>query len=58
MKLALYHSPLSCAMVPYLSLTEAGAKFDTIALDFRRRASVIEYRELERTTAEQLALAA
>lgn len=36
MKLALYYAPVSCALVPYLALTEAGANFDVHVVDFRR----------------------
>jgi glutathione S-transferase len=36
MKLALYYAPISCAMVPYIALTEAGADFEVRVVDFRR----------------------
>ena len=36
MKLTLYYSPISCSLVPYLALTEAGADFDIRVIDFRR----------------------
>ena len=28
MKLTLYYAPLTCALVPYVTLTEAGADFE------------------------------
>ncbi|MDB5864833.1 MAG: hypothetical protein JWO70_2639, partial [Betaproteobacteria bacterium] len=28
MKLTLYYAPMTCALVPYVTLTEAGAEFD------------------------------
>ena len=28
MKLTLYYAPYTCALVPYVTLTEAGAQFD------------------------------
>jgi glutathione S-transferase len=37
MKLTLHYSPITCSLVPYLALTEAGADFDVHVLDFRRR---------------------
>ncbi len=38
MKLTLYYSPISCSMVPWIALTEAGAGFDVQVLDFKRGA--------------------
>ena len=35
MKLALYYAPTTCAMVPFINLTEAGATFETRVLNFR-----------------------
>lgn len=35
MKLVLYYAPVSCAMVPYINLTEAGADFEVVALNLR-----------------------
>lgn len=35
MKLALYYTLFSCSTVPYINLTEAGAEFETVALNFR-----------------------
>jgi glutathione S-transferase len=36
-KLALYYCPISCALVPYLALTEAGADFEVRVVNLRRR---------------------
>ncbi len=36
MNLQLYYAPITCALVPYITLTEAGAGFDVHALDFGR----------------------
>jgi glutathione S-transferase len=36
MKLDLFYAPITCSMVPYILLTEAGAEFDVQALDFRK----------------------
>lgn len=33
MKLTLYYAPVTCAMVPYINLTEAGAEFDVVPLN-------------------------
>lgn len=33
MKLTLYYAPTSCALVPYVALTEAGAKFDVVTIN-------------------------
>jgi glutathione S-transferase len=33
MKLTLYYAPVTCSMVPYINLTEAGADFDVVAID-------------------------
>jgi glutathione S-transferase len=35
MKLTLYYAPLTCALEPYVALTEAGATFDVIDLNTR-----------------------
>ena len=35
MKLTLYYAPRTCALVPYVALTEAGASFETIDLNTR-----------------------
>jgi glutathione S-transferase len=35
-KLELYYAPITCSLVPYIALTEAGAPFEVRALDFRR----------------------
>ncbi len=37
MKLTLYYAPHTCALVPYVTLTEAGATFDVMPLDFKKR---------------------
>ena len=36
MSLTLYYSPISCSMVPYIALTEAGADFAVEVVNFRR----------------------
>lgn len=36
MKLALYYAPSTCALVPYVTLTEAGAAFEARPLNFRK----------------------
>ncbi len=36
MKLTLVYAPFTCALVPHILLTEAGAEFDVRALDLRR----------------------
>ena len=35
MKIELFYAPVTCAMAPYINLTEAGAGFETHALNFR-----------------------
>ena len=35
MKIELFYSPVTCAMAPYINLTEAGADFEVHALNFR-----------------------
>lgn len=35
MKLVLYYAPITCALVPYIALTEAGAGFSVEVMDFR-----------------------
>lgn len=37
MELALYYAPNTCALAPYITLTEAGANFETRPLNFRKR---------------------
>lgn len=37
MDITLYYAPNTCALVPYVTLTEAGAPFRTHALNFRAR---------------------
>ncbi len=38
MKLLLYYAPMTCALVPYVTLTEAGAEFEVINLNTRANA--------------------
>src|SRR5258708_17377333 len=37
MKITLYYGPNTCALAPYVTLTEAGADFEVRPLDFRKR---------------------
>jgi len=37
MELALYYAPNTCALAPYVTLTEAGADFEARPLNFRKR---------------------
>ena len=37
MKLALYYAPNTCALAPYVTLTEAGADFEVRPLNYRKR---------------------
>lgn len=37
MKLVLYYAPYTCALVPYVALTEAGAEFDVRAVNLLKR---------------------
>ena len=37
MKIALYYAPNTCALAPYVTLTEAGAEFEVRALNYRKR---------------------
>jgi glutathione S-transferase len=37
MKIALYYAPNTCALAPYVTLTEAGADFEVRSLNFRKR---------------------
>jgi glutathione S-transferase len=37
MQIALYYSPNTCALAPYITLTEAGADFEARPLNFRKR---------------------
>jgi glutathione S-transferase len=41
-RLTLYYAPISCSLVPYLALTEAGADFEVRVVDFKRGAHVSE----------------
>ena len=36
MDITLYYAPITCALAPYITLTEAGAKFDVRPLDFKK----------------------
>ena len=36
MKLTLYFAPMTCALVPFVTLTEAGAEFEVLAVNTRR----------------------
>lgn len=36
MNIVLYYAPISCALVPYIALTEAQAEFSVRVIDFRR----------------------
>jgi glutathione S-transferase len=36
MQLILYYAPNACSLVPYVTLTEAGASFEVRPLNFRR----------------------
>ena len=36
MNITLYYAPITCALAPYITLTEAGAKFEVHPLDFKR----------------------
>lgn len=36
MQLQLFYSPISCSMVPYIALTEAGAQFTVRTINFRQ----------------------
>ena len=36
MNIKLYYAPITCALAPYITLTEAGADFETIPLNFRQ----------------------
>ena len=37
MKIELYYAPNTCALAPYVTLTEAGADFEVRPLNFRKR---------------------
>ena len=36
MNIKLYYAPITCALAPYVTLTEAGAEFEVEALDFKK----------------------
>ena len=37
MQIVLYYAPLTCSLVPYITLTEAGADFEVRAMDHRKK---------------------
>ena len=37
MEIVLYYAPNTCALAPYVTLTEAGADFEVRPLNFRKR---------------------
>ena len=37
MEIELYYAPNTCALAPYVTLTEAGADFEVRPLNFRKR---------------------
>ena len=47
MKIELYYAPITCAMAPFIALTEAGAEFEVHALNFRTNEHLTpEYRKI------------
>ncbi len=36
MEIILYYAPITCALAPYITLTEAGAKFEVRPLNLRK----------------------
>jgi glutathione S-transferase len=47
MKIELYYAPITCAMAPFITLTEAGADFEVHALNFRTNDHLSpEYRKI------------
>ena len=36
MEITLYYAPITCALAPYVTLTEAGAKFQVHPLNFKK----------------------
>src|SRR5260370_36962241 len=47
MELILYYAPNACSLVPYVTLTEAGARFEVRPLNFRKSQHMMpEYLEL------------
>lgn len=47
MKIELYYAPITCAMAPFITLTEAGAEFEVHALNFRTNDHLSpEYRKI------------
>ena len=47
MKIELFYSPVTCAMAPYINLTEANAEFEVHALNFRAAEHLSEeYRKI------------
>ncbi|MDA1076504.1 MAG: glutathione S-transferase N-terminal domain-containing protein [Proteobacteria bacterium] len=37
MKIELYYAPIACSLVPYVTLSEAGADFDVRVVNFMKR---------------------
>jgi glutathione S-transferase len=37
MDIQLYYAPITCALAPYITLTEAGAEFEAVPLNFRKQ---------------------
>ena len=47
MKIQLYYAPITCALAPYITLTEAKAKFEVTPLNFPQKQNMsIEYMKL------------
>ena len=40
MKIQLYYAPIACSMVPYINLTEAGADFEVLPVNFGKKQHV------------------
>ena len=58
MKLALYYAPMTCALVPYVTLTEAGADFQVRNINTRsgeNRSAHFERMKLRPSVQEVLA---
>ena len=36
MSITLYYAPVTCALVPLITLTEVGAEFETVPIDFKK----------------------
>jgi glutathione S-transferase len=51
MQITLYYGPNTCALAPYVTLTEAGADFEVRPLNFRQRQNFApEYLKSTRST--------